>query len=118
MATSVYVALTADASSFCTSAIDVLQGELEPRADSSPARQSRSRAAPSRRSHRKQPRSVDAPHRRSKRVKRYVIDSGSTAAPLRSGPLSAVDFDSVEWEIMYRRFVEEGLIDPTNRASE
>jgi hypothetical protein len=118
MATSVYVALIMDASSFCTSAIDVLQGELEPWADSSPARQSRSRAAPSWRSHRKQPRSVDAPHRRSKRVKRYVIDSGSMAAPLRSVPLSAVDFDSAEWEIMYRRFVEEGLIDPPNRASE
>jgi hypothetical protein len=40
------------------------------------------------------------------------------AAQLRSVPLSAVDFDSAEWEIMYRRFVEEGLIDPPNRASE
>jgi hypothetical protein len=38
-------------------------------------------------------------------------------APLRGG-LFAVDFDSAEWEIMYLRFVEEGLIDPPDHARE
>jgi hypothetical protein len=34
-------------------------------------------------------------------MKKFVIDDGSTEAPLRGGPLSAFDFDPSEWEIMY-----------------
>jgi hypothetical protein len=118
MAVSVYVALTVDASSSRTSTANAPHGKREPRADSSPARQSQSRAAPSRRSHRKQPGSVDAPHKRSKRVKRFVIDGGSAATPLGNGPLFVADFDSTEWEIMYPCFVEEDLVDPLDRARE
>jgi hypothetical protein len=118
MAMSVYVALIADASSSYTSAGNALHGKLESRADCSPARQFQSRVAPSRWSCQKLPRSVDAPSRRSKRVKRFVIDGGSVVALLCGGPLSTVDFDSVEWEILYPRFVEGGLVDPPDRAHE
>jgi hypothetical protein len=42
----------------------------------------------------------------------------SLNAPLpRGGQLSAADFDQLEWEIMYPRFIEEGLVDPSNRAN-
>jgi hypothetical protein len=47
MATSVYVALTIDASSSCTPAVNAPHGERESLADGSPNRQSRSRVAPS-----------------------------------------------------------------------
>jgi hypothetical protein len=33
------------------------------------------------------------------------------------GQLSAADFDQLEWEIMYPRFIDEGLVDPSNRAN-
>jgi hypothetical protein len=49
-------------------------------------------------------------------MKKFVIDDGSTEAPLRGGPLSAFDFDPFEWEIMYPRFVEEGLVDPPDQS--
>jgi hypothetical protein len=49
-------------------------------------------------------------------VKKPVVDSCSVAAPPRSGPHSAPDFDLAEWEIMYSRFVDEGLVDPPDRA--
>jgi hypothetical protein len=29
---------------------------------------------------------------------------------------SATDFNSSEWEIMYPHFIEEGLIDPSDRV--
>jgi hypothetical protein len=45
-----------------------------------------------------------------------VVDSCSVAAPPHSGPLSTADFDLAEWEIMYSRFVDEGLVDPSDRA--
>jgi hypothetical protein len=38
-------------------------------------------------------------------------------APLpRGGSLFVANFDSFEWEIMSLHFVEEGLIDPADRA--
>jgi hypothetical protein len=49
-------------------------------------------------------------------MKKFVIDDGSTEAPLCGGPLSAFDFDPSEWEIMYPRFVEEGLVDPPDQS--
>jgi hypothetical protein len=33
------------------------------------------------------------------------------------GQLSTADFDQSEWEILYPHFVEEGLVDPSNRAN-
>jgi hypothetical protein len=33
------------------------------------------------------------------------------------GTLPAADFDESEWEIMYPRFVEEGLVDHSNRVN-
>jgi hypothetical protein len=47
MAASVYVALTADASSSHTPTVNTPHGERESRVVGSPTRQSRSRAAPS-----------------------------------------------------------------------
>jgi hypothetical protein len=71
---------------------------------------------PSQRSHQEQPEGIDAPRKRSRRVKMSVVDSCSVAAPPHSGPLSTTDFDLAEWEIMYSRFVDEGLVDPSDRA--
>jgi hypothetical protein len=71
-----------------------------------------------RRSCKKQPESVDAPCRSSNTVKKSVIDGGSVAAMLRYDPLSASDIHPLEWEIMYPRFVDEGLIDPPDHARE
>jgi hypothetical protein len=39
-------------------------------------------------------------------------------APLLDGGLlSTTDFDQSKWEIMYPRFVEEGLVDPLGHAN-
>jgi hypothetical protein len=35
------------------------------------------------------------------------------ASSLHDGVLFAADFDQYEWEIMYPRFVEEGLVGPS-----
>jgi hypothetical protein len=37
---------------------------------------------------------------------------------LCGGSLSAADFDWSEWEIMYPLFLEEGLVDPSERLSQ
>jgi hypothetical protein len=58
----------------------------------------------------------NAPRKKSHKTKKSVIDDGSVEAPLRGGPPSAVDFDPSEWEIMYPCFVQEGLVDPPDRA--
>jgi hypothetical protein len=35
----------------------------------------------------------------------------------RGGSLSATDFDRTKWEIMYPLFVEEGLVNHSERAN-
>jgi hypothetical protein len=55
--------------------------------------------------------------RRSKRVKKTATECALAAPSPRGGQLSAVDFDQSEWQIMYPCFIEEGLIDPCNRAN-
>jgi hypothetical protein len=49
-------------------------------------------------------------------TKKSVIDNSSVEAPPCGSPLSTANFDPSEWEIMYLHFVEEGLIDPPDRA--
>jgi hypothetical protein len=39
------------------------------------------------------------------------------APTLRGGPLLATIFNHSEWEIMYLRFVEEGLVDPPGHGN-
>jgi hypothetical protein len=56
---------------------------------------------------------------KSKRAKKSVFKSGSAMPPIHDGPLSAADFDASEWEIMFPRFIEEGLVDgPDQRTNE
>jgi hypothetical protein len=64
------------------------------------------------------PRSMgrEAPRRRSRRVKMIVTGGNAAASSLGGDPLSVVDFDQSEWEIMYPCFVESGLVDPPNYA--
>jgi hypothetical protein len=45
------------------------------------------------------------------------VEDNSMVPSLRGGPLSAINFDYSEWEIMYPRFVEEGLIDPSDHTN-
>jgi hypothetical protein len=33
------------------------------------------------------------------------------------GALFAADFNQFKWEIMYPRFIEEGLVDPSDRVN-
>jgi hypothetical protein len=49
-------------------------------------------------------------------LKRANIDAerALAASMSRGDTLSATDFDQSEWEIMYHRFIKEGLIDPSN----
>jgi hypothetical protein len=53
-----------------------------------------------------------------KMKKTKIDDERGLAAPTScSGSLSAADFDKNEWEIMYRRFVEEGFVDPSKHVN-
>jgi hypothetical protein len=49
-------------------------------------------------------------------MKKSGIDISSVEAPPHCGLLSVTDFDPSEWEVMYPRFIEEGIIDPPDRA--
>jgi hypothetical protein len=109
---SVYVALTADALSSCASTANAPRGDRESHTDSSSTWQSRSQAMPSRRSHWQRPGDVGAPRGRTKRAKINAEHALVAPSPC-SGALSTTDFDQAEWEIMYPRFVEEGLFDPS-----
>jgi hypothetical protein len=57
-----------------------------------------------------------APQQKFEKMK---VDAERTlAAPIpRGSSLSVADFDRSEWEIMYPLFVEEGLVDPSERVS-
>jgi hypothetical protein len=59
---------------------------------------------------------VGALHRKSKRVK-INAECTLTSPLLRGDALFAADFDHSEWEIMYPHFVEEGLVDPSDRVN-
>jgi hypothetical protein len=52
-------------------------------------------------------------------LKKIKIDAGrALAAPTsRGSSLSAANFDKLEWEIMYPLFVEEGLVDSSERVN-
>jgi hypothetical protein len=39
------------------------------------------------------------------------------ASTSRGGSLSAADFDKSEWEMMYPLFIEEGLVDSSERVN-
>jgi hypothetical protein len=114
MATSIYVALTTEASSSCPSMANAPRGRQKSRASGSSTRQPRSQAAPSQRSRQQKSEDVDAPCRRSKRTKKAGAKNASAASSLR-GSLSAADFDQSEWEIMFPHFVVGGLVDPPGR---
>jgi hypothetical protein len=117
MVVSVYVALTAYASSSHTSMTTAPPDGQESHGGSSSTRSSRSRAAPPRRSRGQKLKNIGAPHGRSKRIKKTTAECALAAPSPRGGQLFATDFDQSGWEIMYPRFVEEGLVDPCNRAN-
>jgi hypothetical protein len=41
------------------------------------------------------------------------VEHALAAPSPRGGALSTADFDPSEWEIVYPRFIEEGLVDPS-----
>jgi hypothetical protein len=116
MSASIYVALTAEASSSRASMADAPRGEQRTHTGSSSTRQPRSLAALLWRSRWWKTKDGDAPCRKSKRTKKSVVESSSAVHPPCGSQLSADNFDSSKWEIMYPHFVEEGLVDPPDRA--
>jgi hypothetical protein len=102
MAASIYVGLTAEASSSCASTVDAPRHKQKSRACS--------QAVPSQRFHRRKPEGVDVPHKRSKRTKKATAKSASVAPSLHSGLLSGANFDQSKWEIMYLHFFRKVLL--------
>jgi hypothetical protein len=112
MAVSVYVALTADASSCRASSVDAPCFTRESCADGSSTRQSHSRVTSPRKPQRQKSTLTCALRRKSKKTK-IDVELALVALKPRGGSLSAADFDKSEWEIMYHLFLEEGLVDPS-----
>jgi hypothetical protein len=108
MAVSVYIALSADASSSRMHAINVPLDGLKSRFRDLPTKKMRKtrrqKAAP-----------TDALQKRSKRAK-VDVDRALAASAPHDGSVSIADFDKSEWEIMYPLFVAEGLVDPSARV--
>jgi hypothetical protein len=52
----------------------------------------------------------EPPRKRSKRLKKTAARGCAVTPSLAGSSLSAMDFDKSEWEIMYPRFVESGLV--------
>jgi hypothetical protein len=116
MAASVHVALTADALSFHMSTVSAPHCTQKSFVDCSSTRQSRTQATSSQKPQRQKSLFTSAPQSKSQKMK--VDTEGALAMPIpRGGSLSAADFDRYEWEIMYPLFVEEGLVDPSERVS-
>jgi hypothetical protein len=59
---------------------------------------------------------VAAPRGGSKMMKNSAAGDNTMARSLCGSPLSTTYFDCSEWEIMYPRFVEEGLVDPSKHT--
>jgi hypothetical protein len=74
-------------------------------------------ASPPRRSRGQKIKNIGAPHGRSKRIKKTTAECALAAPSPCGGQLFVTDFDQSRWEIMYPHFVEEGLVDPCNRAN-
>jgi hypothetical protein len=117
IAMSVYVALTAEGLSSHASMVDAPRGRQKSCADSFATQQPCSRAASSWRPLQRKTEDVDVPHGRSERTKKVAAETASVAPLLHDGPLSATNFDQSKWEIMYPRFIEEGLVDAPGRAN-
>jgi hypothetical protein len=116
MATSVYVALIVDALSSRASTIDVLCGVREFFTGGSPSQQSHSWTASSKKPQRWKTTLSSASWGRSKEMK--IDAERALAAPTsRGGSLSTVNFNMLEWEIMYPLFVEEGLVDSSEHVN-
>jgi hypothetical protein len=115
MDASVYVALTAGASSSCASTVGAPHCTQKSCADGSSTRQSRTRTTSSQKPWWQKSALTSAPQRKSKNTK--VDTERALAAPTPCGvSLSTTDFDRSDWEIMYPLFVTEGLIDPSERV--
>jgi hypothetical protein len=117
MAASVYVVLTADASSSHMSTVGAPHCTRKSLADDSCTQPSRTRAGLTQKPWRWKFAFTSAPQRKSKKMK--VDAERALVVPiLRGGSISAADFDRSEWEIKYPLFVEEGLIDPSKHVSQ
>jgi hypothetical protein len=116
MAVSIYVALTTDASSSCTSIVNALHYAQKSCVDGSSTQQSRTQATLSQKHWCRKSAFTSAPQRKPKKMK--IATEYALAMPIPcGGSLSAADFDRSEWEILHPLFVEEGLIDPSERVS-
>jgi hypothetical protein len=103
MAASVYVALSADASSSCKPAIDAPRNNRRSHFNNLPVRKTR-------KSRRGEAVASDTSWKRSKKMKVAIYHAKAAPAAL-DGPLSAAGFARSEWEIMYPLFVAKGLVD-------
>jgi hypothetical protein len=116
MTVSVYVVLTANASSYCASSVDAPHYTRESCTNGASTQQSCSQATSSQKPRRQKYVNTSAPRRKSKKTK---IDAEHALAALtpRGGSVSTADFNKSELEIMYPLFVEEGLVDPSKRVN-